>query len=70
MACCVLHNIAIDLKMALDDNWDVDGNDFHQEENMPDLEIRPTRIITQEEATLRRLGYTKRDRVASKTFPR
>lgn len=70
VACCVLHNLAIDLKMPLDDNWDVDGDDFHQEENMPDLEIRPTGTITQKEAALRRLGNTKRDRVASKTFPR
>nr|CAH0110335.1 unnamed protein product [Daphnia galeata] len=70
VACCVLHNLAIDLKMPLDDNWAVDGDDFHQEENMPELEIRPTGTITQKEAALRRLGNTKRDRVASKTFPR
>ncbi|EFX69821.1 hypothetical protein DAPPUDRAFT_258000 [Daphnia pulex] len=56
--------------MPLDDNWAVDGDDFHQEENMPELEIRPTGTITQKEAALRRLGNTKRDRVASKTFPR
>ncbi len=68
VACCVLHNLAIDLNMPLYDEWNVDVDT--DEEEIVGLDARPTGNTTQKDAELRRLGHNKRDGVARQIFSR
>lgn len=62
VACCVLHNIAIDRNQPLDmDNW----------EEFMENDVQAEMITLQSstsEAVMRRLGNEKRDRIAKNTF--
>ncbi|XP_045022902.1 uncharacterized protein LOC123466829 [Daphnia magna] len=57
VACCVLHNLAINLNMPLDDDWGVDVDDYVDEEEMQGLDARPIENRTKKNAELRRLGH-------------
>lgn len=70
VACCVLHNLAIDLNIPLDDDWGVDVDDNADEEDMQGLHARPIGNPTNKDAELRRLGHIKRDGVARQIFSR
>ncbi|XP_032799334.1 uncharacterized protein LOC116936290 [Daphnia magna] len=73
VACCVLHNLAIDLNMPLDDDWGVDVDDVDDdadEEEMQGLDARPIGNPTKKDAELRRLGHIKRDGVVRQIFSR
>ncbi|EFX75180.1 hypothetical protein DAPPUDRAFT_323650 [Daphnia pulex] len=70
VACCVLHNLAIDFNMPLDDDWGVDVDDNADEEDMQGLHARPIGNPTNKDAELRRLGHIKRDGVAKQIFSR
>ena len=68
VACCVLHNLAIDLNMPLYDDWNVDVDTY--EEEIVGFDARPTGNTTQKDSELRRLGNNKRDGVARQIFSR
>ena len=67
VASYVLHNLAIDLNMPLDDEKGVVKTD---EEDMLGLNARPTRNTTQKDAELQLLGHFQRDGVAKQKFSR
>lgn len=70
VACCVLHNIAIDLNMPLDDEWGTDNTDFEDENETTECEPKPERADAQRDSVLRRLGNEKRQLIAYNTFRR
>lgn len=69
VACCVLHNLALNWKMPLLDDWEVEDLDIEEDEELADLEVRPTGVTaSQRETILRRQGNEKRQKVAFNTF--
>lgn len=48
VACCVLHNLALSLKMPLYDDWWIDDDvDIEVEEDLAAEELRPTGTTSQ-----------------------
>lgn len=69
VSCCVLHNLALNWKMPLLDEWDIEDLDIEDDEELADLEVRPTGgTAIQRETILRRKGNEKRQKVAFNTF--
>lgn len=69
VACCVLHNLALNWKMPLLDEWVIEDFDIEEDEELADLEVRPTGgTASQRETILRRQGNEKRQKKAFNTF--
>lgn len=55
--------------MPLLDDWEVEDLDIEEEEELADLEVKPTGVTaSQRETILRRQGNEKRQKVAFNTF--
>ena len=66
----MLHNIAIDLNVPLDDEWGNDHEYFPDEDDMPEWEPRPEGTDAQRDGVLRRFGNEKRQLIAYNNFRR
>ena len=69
VACCVLHNLALYLKMPLYDEWGIEEDmNVEVDEDLAEEEIIPTGTASQRDTILRRQGNEKRQKIALNTF--